>query len=63
MPSVNIQLSIRGWWDGSSQDEEAERRIPIPADREKWVEVHAEQEYTLVVCIIFFKKCILYLTN
>lgn len=49
MPTVNVQLSIRGWWDGSSQEEEAERKIKIPADRENWVEVHAEQEYTLVV--------------
>lgn len=49
MPSMNIQLSIRGWWDGSTQDEEAERKIKIPADRQTWVEVHAEQEYTLMV--------------
>lgn len=69
MPAVNIQLSVRGWWDASNQNEETERRIKIPADRNNWIEVHAEQEYTLMVSqsteqslkYVVWKKSILHL--
>lgn len=49
MPAMTVQMSIRGWWDGTTQNMEAERKIKIPADRQTWIEVHAEQEYTLMV--------------
>ena len=50
MPAMSLQMSLRGWWDGTNQDMEAERKIKIPSDRQNWIEVHAEQEYTLMVC-------------
>lgn len=46
LPSVNINIKIRGAY----KDEiETERSIEQPTDRKTWTEIHANEEYTLVL--------------
>jgi activating signal cointegrator complex subunit 3 len=53
MPVLNVNISIRGWWDNESvkeeEEEKEERHFKQPPTRENWIQVHADQEYTLVV--------------
>jgi len=47
MPVLNVNISIRGWWDNKSAEEE--RHFKQPPTKEDWIQVHADQEYTLMV--------------
>ncbi|XP_071445378.1 activating signal cointegrator 1 complex subunit 3 [Hetaerina americana] len=60
MPAPSIELSVRGWWSPSSktfaneiedsEEVEEEKKFPQPPSRQgQWVDVHADQEYTLVI--------------
>lgn len=46
MPTVNIEISVRGDYRGES---DVNRKIQQPTNRNDWLEVHANQEYTLNV--------------
>lgn len=46
MPTINIEISIRGDYLGQS---DVNRILPQPTNRNNWLEVHANQEYTLNV--------------
>jgi activating signal cointegrator complex subunit 3 len=47
MPVLNVNISIRGWWENKRAEEE--RHFKQPPTKENWIEVHADQEYTLMV--------------
>jgi activating signal cointegrator complex subunit 3 len=47
MPILNVNISVRGWWENGNAEEE--RHFKQPPPRNEWIEVHANQEYTLVV--------------
>lgn len=46
LPSVNIDIKIRGAY---KNEIEIERSIKQPTDRNTWNEIHANEEYTLVL--------------
>nr|DBA26537.1 TPA: hypothetical protein GDO54_010781 [Pyxicephalus adspersus] len=51
LPVVDVQLSIKGWWEDAIQ---AQNELPIPiilpgAQEKKWNTLHADQEYVLLV--------------
>ena len=47
MPVLNVSISIRGWWENKSAEEE--RHFKQPPTKGNWIQVHADQEYTLMV--------------
>jgi len=47
MPVLNVSISICGWWENESAKEE--RHFKQPPTKENWIQVHADQEYTLMV--------------
>jgi activating signal cointegrator complex subunit 3 len=47
MPVLNVNISVRGWWENKSAKEE--RHFKQPPTRHDWIKVHADQEYTLTV--------------
>jgi len=47
MPVLNVNISIRGWWENKSAEEEI--HFKQPPTKENWIQVHADQEYTLMV--------------
>lgn len=47
MPVLNVNISIRGWWEDKSGEEE--RHFKQPPTKGNWIKVHADQEYTLMV--------------
>ncbi|TRZ04207.1 hypothetical protein DNTS_002616, partial [Danionella cerebrum] len=53
LPVLELNLSIRGCWDGS--EEPSERPVPAGAssirDESNWMSLHADQEYVLNVCM------------
>jgi activating signal cointegrator complex subunit 3 len=46
LPTVNIEMKIRGAY---KDEDDISRIVEQPADRLKWLEIHADEEYTLVV--------------
>uniref|UniRef100_A0A674I0D5 Activating signal cointegrator 1 complex subunit 3 n=1 Tax=Terrapene triunguis TaxID=2587831 RepID=A0A674I0D5_9SAUR len=52
LPVIDVSLSIKGWWDDSSQEQ---NELPIPTlatdmrDDKKWIKLHADQEYVLQI--------------
>jgi activating signal cointegrator complex subunit 3 len=48
MPVLYVNISIRGWWDNVSEEQE-ERHFEQPPKKDNWIQVHADQEYTVVV--------------
>lgn len=53
LPVLEVQMSVKGWWEESQ--EQTERLLPAagPNRKEKssWLEVHADQEYVLQVSL------------
>lgn len=47
MPVLNVNISIRGWQENKRAEEE--RHFEQPPTKENWIQVHADQEYTLMV--------------
>lgn len=46
LPSVNVEIKVRGAF---KDDNEIERLIEQPSNRSRWIQIHANEEYTLVV--------------
>uniref|UniRef100_A0A8C3F8J4 Activating signal cointegrator 1 complex subunit 3 n=1 Tax=Chrysemys picta bellii TaxID=8478 RepID=A0A8C3F8J4_CHRPI len=52
LPVIDVSLSIKGWWDDPSQEQ---NELPIPTlvtdmrDDKKWIKLHADQEYVLQI--------------
>lgn len=46
LPTINIEIKLRG---PLKQEQEVDRLIKQPLDRKVWQEVHAGEEYTLMV--------------
>lgn len=46
LPTVNVEIRVRGAFKDNN---EVERLIEQPSHRSKWTEIHANEEYTLVV--------------
>lgn len=46
LPTINVEISLRG---PLKQDHELERKIKQPVNYKEWNEVHAGDEYTLMV--------------
>ena len=54
MPTIKVDISVCGWWeDASSKEERHFRQPPTP---KSWVELHADQEYTLMVRLERFNR-------
>ncbi|XP_021913277.1 activating signal cointegrator 1 complex subunit 3 isoform X2 [Zootermopsis nevadensis] len=47
MPVLNVNISICGWWENENVEEE--RHFKQPPTKCDWIQVHADQEYTLMV--------------
>lgn len=47
MPVLNVNISICGWWENESTKQE--RHFKQPLTKRDWIQVHADQEYTLMV--------------
>jgi activating signal cointegrator complex subunit 3 len=47
MPVLNVDISVCGWWENESTKQE--RRFKRPPTKTDWIQVHADQEYTLMV--------------
>lgn len=47
MPVLNVDISVCGWWENESTKEE--RHFKQPPTKSDWIQVHADQEYTLMV--------------
>jgi Sec63 Brl domain. len=47
MPDLYVKISVRGQWENKSAEEE--RHFKQPPTKGKWIQVHADQEYTLMV--------------
>jgi activating signal cointegrator complex subunit 3 len=47
MPVLNVDISVCGCWEDESTRQE--RSFKQPPTKSDWIEVHAEQEYTLMV--------------
>lgn len=46
LPTVNVEIKLRG---PLKHDEEIDRLIQQPSDRNIWYQVHADEEYTMMV--------------
>lgn len=46
-PSVTLKISIRGKWSDSPM--EKNKLVNQPPHKDKWMEVHANQDYTIIV--------------
>lgn len=46
LPTVNIEMKIRGAY---KNEDDIQRIVEQPADRMKWLQIHADEDYTLVV--------------
>lgn len=47
MPVLNVNISVCGWWENENMEEE--RHFKQPPTKCDWIQVHADQEYTLMV--------------
>jgi activating signal cointegrator complex subunit 3 len=47
MPVMNVSISLCGWWENESAEEE--RHFKQPPTGCDWIQVHADQEYILMV--------------
>jgi activating signal cointegrator complex subunit 3 len=47
MPVLTVDISVCGWWENESTKQE--RRFKQPGTKADWIQVHADQEYTLMV--------------
>ncbi|PSN49726.1 Activating signal cointegrator 1 complex subunit 3 [Blattella germanica] len=47
MPALNIDLSVRGWW--ANENSEVEKHFRQPPTSNSWIQIQADQEYTLMV--------------
>jgi hypothetical protein len=47
MPVLNVDIIFCGWWENESTKEE--RHFKQPSTKSDWIQVHADQEYTLMV--------------
>lgn len=44
MPVISVELTLQGWWaDGTT-----EKKIPQPPGPDCWIDVHEDNEYTLI---------------
>nr|XP_053656826.1 activating signal cointegrator 1 complex subunit 3-like [Cherax quadricarinatus] len=54
LPMLSVSVVVRGWWDNSENQTDAKINIRTTVENRKdkdWIEVHADQEYTLVVSL------------
>ncbi|CAJ1061882.1 activating signal cointegrator 1 complex subunit 3 [Xyrichtys novacula] len=53
LPVVEVQMSVKGWWEDSK--EQTERQLPAAGvnlrEESSWLDVHADQEYVLQVSL------------
>lgn len=45
LPTINLEMKIRG----PLKNEEVDQLVVQPANRNQWIQIHAEEEYTLIV--------------
>lgn len=48
LPSINVEMKIRG---PLKNEIEIDQLISQPLDRSKWIQIHADEEYTLIVSL------------